>query len=181
MEYVVASLDQYYWNKVAVITMKKAPSVDDTFKGGDFQRDVNVRYWSFCVGDLAITGTPFCLCDDEIHRNPDGESVTIIIARYSLKSKIQQAGLNYMAWGLATYKPVLIHRHLLAAHDFVGKIANVPAIGRPLAEKIGMPTISRAIVQNTGWETMHPRARFLMYKTFSKVLIMANFRSHLTS
>jgi hypothetical protein len=135
MEYVVASLDQDYWNKVAVITMKRAPTADDTYNGGDFRHDVQVRYWSFCVGDLAVTGTPDCLCDDQIQRNPDGASVTIVIAPKSLKAKIRQAGLNYMAWGLATYKPVLIHRHLLAAHDFVGKIDNVPAIGRPPEEQ----------------------------------------------
>lgn len=134
MEYIVASLDQFYWNKVAVLTMKKTPNADDTFDGGDLQNNVDVRYWSFCVGDLAGTGTPDCLCDDEIHKNPDGSSVTIVIAPFYLKSKIQQAGLNYMAWGL-TFKPLVIHRHMLAAEDFAGKIGNVHAIGRPPAEK----------------------------------------------
>jgi hypothetical protein len=132
VDYIVASLKQYYWNKVVVVTMKKTPTVDDTYDGGDFRPDVDVRFWSFCIGDLTTTGTADCLADDEIRHNPDGSSVTIVIAPFYLKSKILQAGLNHLAWGLS-YKPLLIHRHMLASDDFAARIGNIPKIGRPPA------------------------------------------------
>jgi hypothetical protein len=166
MEYVAAALDQYYWNKVVVVTIKKTPSVDDTYNGGDFQNNVNVRYWSFCVGDLTTTGTPDCLCDDEIRQNPDGSSsITIVVAPFYLKSKIQQAGLNYLAWGLS-YKPLLIHRHLLADQQegaFPGRIGNIPTIGRPPAETDW----------NANYFNRHSAQHFI-----SNVLIKATFVLH---
>jgi hypothetical protein len=134
VDYIVAPLEQYYWNKVVVVTMKKTPTVDDTYDGGDFQANVNVRFWSFCVGDLTTTGTPDCLADDEIRHNSDGSSVTIVIASFYLKSRIRKTGLNYLAWGLS-YKPLLIHRHMLADVNFAARIGNIPKIGRPPAQE----------------------------------------------
>lgn len=132
-EYVTAPLEQCYWNKVAVLTLKEVPTAEDTYEGGNFEGDTDVRYWSFCTGGLAETGTPDCLCDDQVNKNEDG-TVTIVIAPYYLKSSVKKAGLNYMKWGLV-YKPIIIHRHMLARDGFEGRIGNVAPIGRPPAEE----------------------------------------------
>ncbi|NNK00309.1 MAG: hypothetical protein HKP58_07830, partial [Desulfatitalea sp.] len=86
---------------------------------------------SFCTGGLGETGTPDCICDDEVRKNPDG-TATIIIAPLSLKESIERKGFNFMRWGLV-YKPVLVHRQMLAATGFDGRIGNVPFIDRPPA------------------------------------------------
>lgn len=132
-EYIMSPLEQCYWNKVAVVTLKNPPTFEDSYDGDNFAGGKEVRYWSFCTGGLAETGTPDCLCDDEIIMNDD-DTVTIVIAPLYLKSKIKNAGLNYMKWGLA-YKPILIHRHMMASNDFYGRIGNVEYIGRPPGEE----------------------------------------------
>ena len=129
-EYILASLPQDYINKVAVITFTP-PTVEDTYKGGEFTGDTDVRYWSFCTGGLGLTATADCLCDDQVKRNPDG-TATIIIAPLYLKNSIEAKGFNFMKWG-SLFKPLIIHRHMLAAEDFDGRIGNVPAVARPPA------------------------------------------------
>jgi len=129
-EYIIAPLPQDYINKVAVVTFT-SPTVEDTYEGGVFTGDTEVRYWSFCTGGLGLTATVDCLCDDEVKRNPDG-TATIIIAPLYLKGAIEREGFNFMRWG-AVYKPLLLHRHMLAAEDFEGRIGNVPALDRPPA------------------------------------------------
>jgi hypothetical protein len=179
IKYIVAALDQYYWNKVAVVTIKKTPTVDDTFEGGDFQKDVNVRYWSFCVGDNTVTGTPSCILDDQIRHNADGSSVTLVVAPWYLKSKIQEAGLNYLAWGL-TYKPLLIHRHMLAADDdddFAGKaIGNIATIGRPPAEEDWNADYFERHSAQHWMGDYTPRGKILGVSEFLKRLNQGDFR-----
>jgi len=84
-EHVVAPLAQVYWNKVALITMKAAPTVDDAYLGQDFQPNRQVRYWSLCVGDLSGTGTTDCLLDDQITFRQSSHAMTIVIASNSVK------------------------------------------------------------------------------------------------
>ena len=114
-----------------LLRLKKVPTAEDTYEGGEFAGGRDVRYWSFCTGGLGETGTPACLCDDQTTQNPDG-SLTIVIAPFYLQPAIKRAGLNYMKWG-TVYKPILIHRHMLERDSFSGKIGNVNPIGRPPA------------------------------------------------
>lgn len=132
-EYIISPLEERTSSKVAVITLKKTPTFEDTYTGKPFEGGKDVRYWSFCIGGLGETGTPDCLCDDQVRPNKDG-SVTIVIAPFYLKKEIEEAGLNYMRWGLV-YKPIIIHRHMMARDNFQGRIGNVVAIGRPPAEE----------------------------------------------
>ena len=76
-----------------------------------------------------MTATPDCLCDDQIKLNKDG-TATICIAPYYMKKAIENAGLNYLKWGV-TYKPMLIYRQLLADESFEGSIHKIPKIDRP--------------------------------------------------
>ena len=128
--YIVTPLDHYSVNKVAVVTFKP-PTHESTYQGEDtFMGDKQVRYWSFCVGGLAITGTADCLVDDEVSYNADG-TVTVVIGNLSVKAIAEKAGLNFLRWGL-TYKPLLIHRHMLASEHFQERIGNVPSLPRPI-------------------------------------------------
>jgi len=127
-EYIISILPQFYFNKVAVITFTP-PTFEYSYAGEEFKGGKNVRYWSICTGGLGMTATPDCLCDDEIKLNSDG-TVTICIAPWFMKKIIENAGFNYMKWGM-TYKPLLIYRQMLANESFDGSIHNVPKIGRP--------------------------------------------------
>lgn len=131
-EYIMSPLEDHTSAKIAVINLKKVPTFEDTYTGKPLEGGKEVRYWSFCIGGLGETGTPDCLCDDQVQKNGDG-SVTIIIAPFYLKKDIEAAGLNYMRWGLV-YKPIIIHRHMMARDNFEGSIGQVVAIGRPPEE-----------------------------------------------
>jgi len=127
-EYLSAILPQFYYNKIAVVTFKP-PTFEDTYNNEKFQGGKDVRYWSICTGGLGATATPDCLCDDQIRLNSNG-TVTICIAPEYMKKIIENAGFNYMKWGV-TYKPILIYRQLVANESFYGNINKVPKIGRP--------------------------------------------------
>lgn len=129
-EYIIAILTQFYFNKVAVVTFTP-PTFEDSYDGEEFKGGKDVRYWSICTGGLGMTATPDCLCDDEIKLNSDG-TVTICIAPWFMKKIVENAGFNYMRWGM-TYRPLLIYRQMLANESFDGSIHNVPKIGRPPA------------------------------------------------
>ncbi|MFZ5564561.1 MAG: hypothetical protein ACOZBW_10955 [Thermodesulfobacteriota bacterium] len=148
-EYIIAPLPQDYANKVAVITFTP-PTFENTYEGGVFEGGKDVRYWSFCTGGLAETGTIECLCDDQVRKNPDG-TVTICIAPLTLKRTVEKAGFNYMRWGGVAF-PVLLHRHLLASKDFPGSISHVPYIQRPPApeERNGQYMADTAVEQFMG-------------------------------
>lgn len=129
-EYITAAMPPDYFNKVAVVTFTP-PTFEDTFDGDAFEGGKDVRYWSLCIGGLGETRTTNCLCDDQVVPNADG-TVTVCIAPAYLQSTIEAAGLNHLAWG-AVYRPLLLHRHMLADPFFPGSISNVPAIDRPPA------------------------------------------------
>jgi hypothetical protein len=128
--YIMASLPQKYFDKVAVFTLYP-PTFEDTYEGARLEGGKDVRYWSFCVGDWATSGTTDCIIDDEVVQNADG-SATICIAPFFLKRTVEDAGLNYLRWGMLA-KPLLIHRHMMADESFEGSIARVPEIGHPPA------------------------------------------------
>ena len=127
-EYIIAILTQRYLNKIVMVNFKP-PTFEDSFYGENFEGGKNVRYWSVCTGGVGVTSTPDCLCDDQIKLNSDG-TVTICIAPWFMKRIIENAGYNYLKWGL-THKPILIYRQMLANESFEGSIKNVPKIGRP--------------------------------------------------
>jgi len=129
-EYIIAILPQFYFNKVVVVTFTP-PTFEDSYNGEGFKGGKNVRYWSICTGGVGLTATTDCLCDDEIKLNKDG-TVTICIAPYYMKKIIEDAGLNYIKWGI-TYRPMLIYRQLLASESFSGSLHNIPKIDRPPA------------------------------------------------
>ncbi|MCG8672949.1 MAG: hypothetical protein MI867_26380 [Pseudomonadales bacterium] len=128
--YIVTPLDHFPFNKAAVVTFTP-PTFEDTYEGADsFEGQKDVRYWSLCVGGLGFTSTIDCLVDDEVKRNEDG-TVTVVVGNLSIKAMTEKAGLNYLRWGFA-YKPLLIHRHMLASENFPERIGNVPALPRPI-------------------------------------------------
>ncbi|MDJ0867730.1 MAG: hypothetical protein QNK03_16620 [Myxococcota bacterium] len=129
--YVLASVKQSYASKVAVLTFVP-PTFEDTYTGRDMEGGKDVRYWSFCVGDWATSGTTDCLIDDEAVKNPHG-TVTIAIGPTYMRPVIENAGLNYLRWGTLT-RPLLIHRHMLADESFEGAIGNVPLFLAPPAQ-----------------------------------------------
>ena len=129
-EYIISILPQFYFNKIIVINIIP-PTYEDSYNGETFKGGKNVRYWSICTGGVGMTATPDCLCDDQIKLNKDG-TATICIAPYYMKKAIEDAGFNYIKWGI-TYKPMLIYRQLLADESFKGSIHNIPKIDRPPA------------------------------------------------
>lgn len=130
-QYILASLPEDYINKIAVVTFTP-PTAEDTYTGGPFVGDTDVRYWSFCMSGLAETRTSNCIADDQIRKNNDG-TATIIVAPLYMKGAIEAKGFNFLRWG-ALYKPILLYRQMLASDDFEGRIKdNVIPIDRPLA------------------------------------------------
>ena len=129
-EYIVSAMPSNYLNKVAVITFTP-PTFEDTSEGDVFEGGKEVRYWSLCIGGVGATTTTNCIRDDQAVLNPDG-TVTICIAPLYLKRKIEAAGYNHIRWG-AMYKPLVLHRHLLADEGFTSSISSVPVIGKPPA------------------------------------------------
>jgi len=147
MEYIVAPLADDYQQQVAVVMLPQPPTYlgqrqPPSILGTENQTTTttqtpDVRYWSFCLGDLSTTGTPACLRDDQHQAEPSDQSVLFVIAPPnlvdSLKGKRLLRGNNYMTWEswMPMYKPLLIHRQMLAANGYEGRIAKVPPIGRP--------------------------------------------------
>ncbi|MDI6741760.1 MAG: hypothetical protein QMD11_03385 [Smithella sp.] len=130
-KYLTSYLPEDYINKVAVITLTP-PTTEDTYTGGPFVGNKDVRYWSVCMCGLGETRTSNCLADDQIRKNHDG-TATVIIAPLYLKGAIEAKGFNFLRWG-ALYKPIMLYRQMLANDDFEGRIKdNVIPIDRVLA------------------------------------------------
>jgi hypothetical protein len=131
IEYLTSYLPEDYLNKVAVITFTP-PTAEDTYAGGPFVGNTDVRYWSVCMCGLGETRTSNCLADDQIRKNPDG-TATIIVAPLYLKGAIEAKGFNFLRWGVL-YKPIMLYRQMLVRDDFEGRIKdNVIPIDRVLA------------------------------------------------
>jgi hypothetical protein len=130
-KYLTSYLPEDYINKVAVITLTP-PTTEDTYTGGPFVGNTDVRYWSVCMCGLGETRTSNCIADDQIRKNPDG-TATVIVAPLYLKGAIEAKGFNFLRWG-ALYKPIMLYRQMLVRDDFEGRIKdNVIPIDRVIA------------------------------------------------
>jgi len=131
IQYLTSYLPEDYINKVAVITLTP-PTSEDTYRGGPFVGNKDVRYWSVCMCGLGETRTSNCLADDQIRKNPDG-TTTIIVAPLYLQGAIEAKGFNFLRWG-ALHKPIMLYRQMLVRDDFEGRIKdNVIPIDRVIA------------------------------------------------
>lgn len=172
-EYVFSPLEDKTTTKVAVIRLKKTPTYEETYDGQSFKGDKEVRYWSFCIGGMGETGTPDCLCDDQVQKNPDG-SVTLVIAPFYMKKTIEDAGLNYMRWGLV-YKPIVIYRHMMARDSFDGRIGRVVPIGRPPSEENRNPDFLKNHEAGAWMGDYTPQGRIYTEDEFRKRLAEGEF------
>lgn len=131
IQYLTSYLPEDYINKVAVITLTP-PTAEDTYRGGAFVGNKDVRYWSVCMCGLGETRTSSCLADDQIRKNSDG-TATVIVAPLYLQGAIEAKGFNFLRWG-ALYKPIMLYRQMLVRDDFEGRIKdNVIPVDRVIA------------------------------------------------
>lgn len=84
--------------------------------------NLDVRYWSFCIGSALTTTTAVCLNDSVATLDQDG-FVTIVIGNSSIKEFT--AGANFLERPLGTL-PVLIYRNLIPREGFSGAFKNIP-------------------------------------------------------
>ena len=146
MKYIAAPLE-YTWfghDKVAVVTFKP-PTFENTYQGGGtLAGDKDMRYWSFCMGELGLTTTSACVIDDEVRLNANG-TATIVVAPSDMKDEIEAAGLNHLRWsGLDFYRPILIHRHMMPSSEFPGSMSNVPMIPTKVPDNV---TIDESVLE----------------------------------
>ena len=120
--YLAARLKLLGADKEVVVLKFKAPRSARSIEDLRNPQDIDVRYWSFCIGGAVTTLTYECLADRNAKIDDNG-FVKIIIAPESLRSRVTDANFLERPIGIL---PVLIYRNLISREDFAGSFANIP-------------------------------------------------------
>jgi len=121
-DYVAARLTLRGGQDQVTILKFRAPKSARDFSDLMNPENIDVRYWSFCIGAALTTTTFGCLNDREAIVDQDG-FVNIVIANKSIKDLVP--GANFMERPTAAL-PILIYRNLIPRDGFAGAFKNIP-------------------------------------------------------
>jgi len=120
--YLAARLKLLGADKEVVVLKFKAPRSARSIEDLKNPQDIDVRYWSFCIGGAVTTLTYECLADRNAKIDSDGY-VKIVIAPESFRDQVKDANFLERPIGVL---PVMIYRNLISREDFVGSFSRVP-------------------------------------------------------
>jgi hypothetical protein len=120
--YLAARLKLLGADKEVVVLKFKAPRTVKSINDLKNPENIDVRYWSFCIGGAVTTVTAECLADRNAKVDANG-FINIVIAPEKMRSLAGDA--NFMVRPVG-FIPVLIYRNLIASNDFEGSFDRVP-------------------------------------------------------
>lgn len=123
--YLAARLKLLGADKEVVVLKFKAPRSARAIEDLKNPENIDVRYWSFCVGGAVTTLTYECLADRNAKVDAEG-FVKIVVAPGSFREKIHDA--NFLERPIGAL-PVLIYRNLITRENFEGSFSKVPVWG----------------------------------------------------
>ncbi len=139
-QYVLTVIDREFGPNpdranIAIIT-GIAPQTPETLDGQETMESGDLRYWSLCQNESAVTTrVSDCLFDEQIPRDADGR-YTVVVSRDEDRpaNASSECGIAFMDWGAGdgVARPeygLLILRHMLPTDGFAATVANVESPG----------------------------------------------------